>query len=508
MDTNRFFRQLTLKICGSLDIKEALTSGLAYLSTAIPADGLTFDISYRDDACLSIARVDHHGADISDIRIPLSAESQAEVRENAKREGVMIFNAPDMNAVSLDFARELGTARASHLVLGLSLGPGLERDYHGGIAIYAFGDHRYTQAHADLLALVREPFSIAMTNALKHRELERRSQRVQEENQGLYRELMQAVGDRVIGAEAGLKPAMDQIKQVAAVDSPVLLLGETGVGKEVTANALHLLSKRREGPMVRVNCGAIPGSLMDSELFGHEKGSFTGASALKRGKFERAHNGTLFLDEVGELSLEAQVRLLRAIQFKEIERVGGTRPVPADARIIAATHRDLEAAVRNGTFRMDLFYRLNVFPVSLPPLRERPGDIPALVQHLLGAKAGELKRPVPKIAPGEIDRLRSYDWPGNVRELSNIIERSLILHTSGPLRFQGALQPGPPAQGPGLETLDLALTRHIQKALNLSKGKIQGPAGAADLLGIHPNTLRSKMKKLGIPFPGMGKAFF
>jgi transcriptional regulator with GAF, ATPase, and Fis domain len=274
----------------------------------------------------------------------------------------------------------------------------------------------------------------------------------------------------------------------------------------VIANAIHLGSPRREGPFIPVNCGAVPESLLDSELFGHEKGAFTGALARKRGRFERAHGGTILLDEIGEMAPPAQVRLLRVLQHREIERVGGTDRVPVDVRIIAATNKDLPAMVRTGRFREDLWFRLDVFPIEVPPLRERKSDIPALVQHFIERKAGELKIGLtPRLAPGAIDDLVAYDWPGNVRELENLMERAMILHQGEQLTFEGLASSKQFGAGVALPDekplgLDEVVARHIRRVLGLTGGKIHGPGGAGELLGVNPNTLRNRMKKLGIPF--------
>ncbi len=303
------------------------------------------------------------------------------------------------------------------------------------------------------------------------------------------------------------------LRQVAPLTAHVMLTGETGVGKEVVANAIHYASTRRTGPFIKVNCGAFAESLLDSELFGHEKGAFTGAVQSKRGRFERAHKGTLFLDEVGELTPAAQVRLLRVLQDGCIERVGGTAPISVDVRIIAATHRNLPEMVRKGTFREDLWFRLNVFPIHIPPLRQRKSDIPALVHHFIDRKLKAFnlsKHPV--VAPGTMEQLTAYAWPGNVRELENMVERALIRHQSrgngNPLVFSDLLpdSPEPPAALHGSEetgrhlTLDQAMTRHIQSVLAATHGKIQGKDGAAAILEIHPSTLRSRLDKLGIPY--------
>jgi transcriptional regulator with GAF, ATPase, and Fis domain len=290
------------------------------------------------------------------------------------------------------------------------------------------------------------------------------------------------------------------------------LLGETGVGKEVIANAIHYASPRSNGPFIKVNCGAIPASLMDSELFGHEKGAFTGASQKKRGKFERADGGTIFLDEIGELPLEAQVRLLRVIQMLVIERVGGTKQIPVDIRIIAATHRDLEDMVDKGLFRKDLLFRLNVFPINIPPLRERIIDLPALVSFFIKRKSKDLNLGTPKIpAPGSIEKLKSYSWPGNIRELENIVERALIRNSSdlnNKYLYFDDLVPEDNIKKDdknivnisNVLSIDDAMINHIESVLQLTNGKIQGKDGAAALLGMPPSTLRNRMRKLGITF--------
>jgi transcriptional regulator with GAF, ATPase, and Fis domain len=331
-----------------------------------------------------------------------------------------------------------------------------------------------------------------------------------DDNRYLFSELRSVSGDEIIGSDFGLKTVIEMVQQVAHLDSPVLLLGETGTGKEVIANAIHYSSPRRDGPFIKVNCGAIPETLLDSELFGHEKGAFTGAISQKRGRFERANKGTIFLDEIGELPAQAQVRLLRVLQTKEIERVGGTTSIPVDVRIISATNRNLQEMIHSGRFREDLWFRLNVFPIMIPPLRQRRGDIRSLVHHFVDRKSKELKlaeRPV--LAPGAIDRLVAYDWPGNVRELENVIERALIQHRGGALSFETLLPVShsgdrTPIQDSGrnrdLPPLDEMTVQHIRQALEMTGGKINGPGGAAQILGIHPNTLRNRMNRLGIPY--------
>jgi len=296
---------------------------------------------------------------------------------------------------------------------------------------------------------------------------------------------------------------------VAPLSSPVLLLGETGTGKEVLAHAIHAMSPRRDKPFVRVQCGAIPEALLDSELFGHEKGAFTGATALRYGRFERAHQGTIFLDEIGELTAEAQVKLLRVLQEKEFERIGGSETLRADVRVIAATHRDLPERVRQGRFREDLFFRLDVFPLTIPPLRQRREDIPQLLQYFVNRKCRELNLPIPPpIAAEALTKLQTYSWPGNVRELQNVVERAIITSGKGPLHFpdlekvpapDASQQPSKQTQSAEMfPTLAAASAEHIRRAMHRARGKIQGAGGAAEILGVQANTLRARMRKLGI----------
>ena len=360
--------------------------------------------------------------------------------------------------------------------------------------------------------LLREPFAIALSNSLRYRELLELKELLVEDNRFLHSELRQVAGEDVIGADFGLKGVMEMVRQVAPLSSPVLLLGETGTGKEVIANAIHNLSQRNDGPFIKVNCGAIPENLMDSELFGHEKGAFTGALSRKRGRFERASGGTIFLDEVGELQPEAQVRLLRVLQDKEIERVGGTESIRVDIRVIAATHRDMEEMVKDGKLREDLYFRLKVFPINIPPLRDRKSDISSLVQHFMLNKSREMGlKGIPTLAPGALERLMAYNWPGNVRELENAMERALILSRGEPLVFsdlQAKLKSEPSSghgagsdsQGEEPMPLDEVVSRHIHKVLALTGGRVGGKKGAAYLLQINPSTLRKRMRRLGIPF--------
>jgi DNA-binding NtrC family response regulator len=315
----------------------------------------------------------------------------------------------------------------------------------------------------------------------------------------------------IVGRSPSLARLLDQLAMVAATDSTVLVLGETGTGKELVARAIHDRSPRRERPLVKVNCAALPRELVESELFGHEKGAFTGATQQRRGRFELADGGTLFLDEVGELPLEAQAKLLRVLQEQEFERVGGTRTLRADVRLIAATNRDLAARAAAGEFRPDLYYRLNVFPVTVPALRERREDIPPLVAHFLAKSARKLGRSFDGVSPAFLERAMAYDWPGNVRELENVVERAAIL-SRGPLLdalepFGATARPEAPAHAdarPGVPapgSLEDVERAHIERVLGEVRWVIEGERGAAHVLGLNASTLRGRMRKLGIRKP-------
>jgi len=315
--------------------------------------------------------------------------------------------------------------------------------------------------------------------------------------------------DEIVGESESLKALLEQVQQVARTDSTVLLLGETGTGKELLVRAIHNLSDRRERPLIKVNCAALPRDLVESELFGHERGAFTGATEQRKGRFELADGGTLFLDEAGEIPLETQAKLLRVLQEQEFERVGGSDTIRTDVRLVAATNVDLAADVEAGSFRSDLYYRLSVFPLQVPLLRERPSDIPLLAQHFLERYARKMGKRVDGIAPAFMQDLLSYPWPGNVRELENMIERATILARgplldgAGPLAPAGepAAEPIAPTDAP-LRTLEAVERSHIEAVLRHTGWKIEGEGGAAGILGLNPSTLRGRLRKLGIKKPG------
>jgi len=505
IDEKDFLLQATLRICSSLDIRTAMRRCLEYLGHIMPADWMSLNLY---ESGLGAVRTVAMAAGSGDWKVtenisPLPQEAR-DFLERPDRPDVRIVNRPDLDPVTKNMQKYRDLPESSVIVVLLKI----EDRQAGALVLAAQGENRYSDEHARLLSLLREPFAIALSNALTHQELLRLKDMLVEDNLYLHREIRSLSGDEIIGSDFGLKEVMELARQVAPLDSPVLLLGETGVGKEIIAHAIHSLSPRRDGPFVVVNCGAIPETLIDSELFGHEKGAFTGALTQKRGRFERANRGTILLDEIGELPPPAQVRMLRVLQSKEIERVGGSEPIAVDIRIIAATHRNLKDMVKANQFREDLWFRLNVFPVRIPPLRERKEDIAALVHHFIVRKSKELRllKP-PVLAQGAIDRLRAYSWPGNVRELENVVERAMILDKEGPLRFDHLIPiPGEPEVPPSHPRdneslkLDEVVSSHIQRVLNMAKGKVHGPGGAAEVLGINPSTLRARMRHLGIAY--------
>jgi len=382
---------------------------------------------------------------------------------------------------------------------------------HCGVLLLGTDGGALTPRETRLIDLLRAPLTVVLENDRRLHELVYLREAAEADKRKLLRRLgREKLTDEIVGAEDGLRAAMERVSRVAQLDVPVLILGETGSGKEVIARAIHEGSPRSAGPFIRVNCGAIPADLIDSELFGHERGSFTGAVGARKGWFERADGGTLFLDEIGELSLAAQVRLLRVLQDGSFERVGGEKQLHVNVRIVAATHQDLTRMVQENSFREDLWYRIAVFPVLLPPLRERRQDIPALAHHFARKASRRFGLRQQDPTPDDIALLTEYDWPGNVRELAAVLDRAAILGDGKRLDIAKALGPvqvdhGSPrperrhANGDGgIETLDAAMRRHIERALSHCQGRIEGTHGAATVLEINPHTLRARMRKLGI----------
>src|SRR6058998_1540095 len=408
-----------------------------------------------------------------------------------------LFDEDDLKRLQSDVARLL-------LAEGVKSGCCVPLKSHnrllGTLNIASLHPGAFSQDEVDLLAQVANQIAIAVENALAFREIDDLKKKLAEEKLYLEDEIRTEYNfEEIIGESAALKRVLKQVETVAPTDSTVLIQGETGTGKELIARAIHNLSKRRERTFVKMNCAAIPTGLLESELFGHERGAFTGAIAQKVGRFELAHGGTLFLDEVGDVPLELQSKLLRVLQEQEFERLGSNRTIRVDVRLVAATNQDLAQMVTDKLFRSDLYYRLNVFPITAPSLRERPEDIPLLVRYIAQKYARLMNKQIETIPAGAMTALAKYHWPGNIRELENLIERSVILSRGPDLHAPlGELKvPATPAHN-GAATLEAAEREHIQRVLRETNWVIGGPSGAATRLGMKRTTLQSKIRKLGI----------
>jgi len=371
----------------------------------------------------------------------------------------------------------------------------------GTLNLASRSESAFTQEDVDFLARAAAQIAIAVENALAYRQIEEQKEKLAEEKQYLEREIQTEHNfEEIVGESEKWKRAVEQARTVAPTDTTALLLGETGTGKELLARLIHQLSARRERTFVKLNCAAIPTGLLESELFGHEKGAFTGAISRRIGRFELADGGTLFLDEIGDIPLELQPKLLRVLQEREFERLGSPRTLRVDVRLIAATNRDLEAMVEAGEFRRDLYYRLHIFPIALPPLRERREDIPVLARYFAEKHSARMNRPIEEVPAETMEALTRYNWPGNARELENFIERAVILSPGRALRLPLAELRGP-ARGGEPATLADAERGHILRVLEAANWRISGPAGAAARLGVKRTTLQSKMQRLGISRP-------
>jgi len=519
-DQNKFFKEATIRICSSLDIETTLRSTMEYLSEFMPLRGIIqYTLHQRSRVFIPVVSVSRREEDQSyyenvnlSLKLTKQLLSAEHVKEKAgEKNDLLVINNLQKNPEFSPYLDQLFTLKPQFPLSLIILYLELENDAIGTLTFYTKGEMAYTNSHAELIRMLKDPFTVAMLNVRRYQDLNDTRNQLAEDNRYLSKQLSGLRRKELVGSNTGLKGVMDLIHQVAPMDSPVLLLGETGVGKENIAHAIHNHSSRKSGPFVVINCGAIPENLIDSELFGHEKGAFTGATRQKRGRFERAKGGTIFLDEIGELPLAAQVRLLRVIQEMKIERIGGSNIIPINVRIIAATHRNLKEMTNLGQFREDLWFRLNVFPITIPPLRDRCNDISPLAHHFIQKKAREMNlRSLPIILPETINQMMEYDWPGNVRELENMVERAVIRirgrSRSNVLLFDFLTDPQstetsyPRSDHEHHQFLTLRAREiaYLEYILAETNGKIYGPAGAAEILGINPSTLRSKIKKLGI----------
>ena len=499
VNKNEFFRQATLRICSSLDIEKALLKCLQYIEDFMPVTEMYLNLFEPGMGIVwNLATVNRDGGQPPFPPTPMSKEAIDSIESGYRLERmVKIIDRTDLDPVTRLLLPHTEFSKQSYLVMILEI----EGEQLGSLGIAAEGEEQFTETHARLISFLCEPLAIAVSNALRYQEVLKLKEMVDAENRDLNRELRYFSGDEIVGAEYGLNGVMEMVRQVAPLNSPVMLLGETGAGKEVIANAIHYSSSRKNAPFVKVNCGAIPDNLLDSELFGHERGAFTGAISQKRGRFERAEKGSIFLDEIAEIPTEIQVKLLRVIQEREIERVGGEKSIPLDVRIIAATQVDLDEAVKVGTFRTDLYWRLNVIRIHIPSLRDRQEDVLYLSRLFVEEQALKFGVPVNGLSADAEARLMSMTFPGNVRELKNILERAVVL-CDGPrvtehdlLPLDDDLMDDAAKHNTLKESIASAERQAIFHAL-VESGWVIGEA--AQLLGISRKNLWEKMKRYGI----------
>ncbi len=513
--------------CRHIEMGESAETFLRMLRQQVALDGIIIHWLDQEHRRVSVAAV-VPGQLRSSIVAPIEEVSEKQFRQLAEwiRAGVILrHESADRKLLPVPLLNALAEGTSGILVAPLC-GP------HGTLGMCSLlpaKGHPLTGQHRDLLLAIQEPLAVALENDRRLHELAVLREAAEADRRTLLTRLgREEMGGLVVGMESGLSLVIARVRLCSRSLVPVLILGETGTGKEVIAREIHNGSGRGSGPFIRVNCGAIPRELIDSQLFGHEKGSFTGAVEARQGWFERADGGTLFLDEIGELPPDAQVRFLRVLQDGFVERVGSQRVTPVDVRVVAATHRNLAEMVSNGRFREDLWYRIAVFPILIPPLRERLHDVPALVDHFVRRAAVRFGLAAVQATEADIRLMQTYDWPGNIRELGAVIDRAVILGEGSTLEIEAAMgtphsaaagRVGLPsasavfqsparissapvsqaaAASPRVETLEQAMRRQIEAALEATRGRIEGAHGAAAVLEINPHTLRARMRKLGI----------
>jgi PAS domain S-box-containing protein len=490
--------QLSSALMASMDIGKLLTALSASIHEVVPHDRAAlalYDAAAGDLAVQSLG-VDDKETPSFDVRAAIDGTLSGQVFRSG--EPVLIERLADASGYP-ETIKSLAR-------LGMQSGCWVPLIHHGKtigvLGVLSRLEGGISQEDAGILARIAVQVAMAVDNTLAYRRIAELRDKLRQEKQYLEEEInIENRFEDIVGESAGLRQVLKEIETVAPTNATVLIQGETGTGKELLARAIHRLSPRHERTFIKLNCAAIPAGLLESELFGHEKGAFTGAIARKLGRLELAHEGTLFLDEVGEMPLDLQPKLLRALQEREIERLGGTRPIPVDVRLIAATNRDLAQMVAEKQFRSDLFYRLKVFPIFSPPLRERAGDIPVLVQHFVAAHSRRMGKVIERIPDETMQALVRWPWPGNIRELENFLERAVIL-TRGPVLYVPLAELETREEEERLQTenptLHQAEREHIVKVLRETGGQIGGEDGAAARLGLIRTTLNSKIKKLGI----------
>jgi PAS domain S-box-containing protein len=492
--------QLSNALLANMDVRKLLGAISASIAEVIPHDAATLGLYDANSGTLIVQFL---GADDirtqrSDVRLPLQGSPAGEAFRT--REPICLTDLQNSGFVP-DTIRHL-------TLLGMRSGcwvPLIHRGAAVGVlAVASRLENAFSHGESDVLVQLADQIAMAVNNAVAFRQISDLRDRLTQEKQYLEEEInLENRFEDIVGESGGLRQVLKEIETVAPTDATVLIQGETGTGKELLARAIHRLSPRNERTFIKLNCAAIPAGLLESELFGHEKGAFTGAIARKLGRLELANEGTLFLDEVGEMPLDLQPKLLRAIQEREFERLGGTRPIQVNVRLIAATNRDLGKMVAEKQFRADLFYRLKVFPIFSPPLRDRVSDIPVLVRHFVAAHSRRMGKNIERIPDETMEKLKRWKWPGNIRELENLLERAVIL-TRGtslyvPLAELELEEESEEDESPNVNpTLHAAEREHILRVLRETQGQIGGADGAAARLGLKRTTLNSKLKKLGI----------
>jgi PAS domain S-box-containing protein len=490
--------QLSTAVLMNLDVFKLADTISQSIQDMIPYDIATIAVHdpTTDGLVVQFLRSDDGRAFRSEIRVPLDGSPDGEA---FRSRAPLVLPWIDESRYAHDWVRHLTD-------VGMQSGcwvPVIHRgDPIGVLAAASRLASAFSQRDAEMLSKIADQMAVTVVNASAFRQLAESRDRLMEEKQYLQEEInLENHFEDIVGESTGLRQVLKDIETVAPTDATVLIEGETGTGKELLARAVHRLSPRKERTFIKLNCAAIPATLLESELFGHEKGAFTGAIARRMGKLELAHEGTLFLDEVGEMPLDLQPKLLRALQEKEFERLGGSRPIHVDVRLIAATNRDLGKMMAEKQFRADLYYRLKVFPISAPPLRERASDIPILTRHFVESHSRRMGKHIETIPEDTMEALVRWKWPGNIRELGNLIERAVIL-TRGPVLYVplAELRTADPEDDALSEKRDLQIgeRERILRALREAKGRIAGPEGAAARLGMKRTTLNSKLKMLGI----------
>ncbi len=504
-DRLRLLLEVNNSAVSNLEFEELFPSVSETLRQVMQCDSVNISLpdAERDDFQVHMVDFpDGKGLMREQLRIPRHGSGTGRVFETGKP---LTMTAPFPEWIDPQVRR----INESEGVKAICLLPLISRDHVRGILqLNRRTPNPFTDEEVEFLGPIASQVAIAVGNALEHRRIRDAQKRLSEESLYLRDEIrLEHDFEEIIGGSPGLRAVLKEVETVAPTDSTVLIVGETGTGKELVARAIHNLSTRRDHILVRVNCAAIPMGLLESELFGHEKGAFTGAIAQKVGRFELAHKGTLFLDEVGDIPLDLQPKLLRVLQEKEFERLGSNRTLRVDVRLIAATNRDLAQMVADKQFRSDLYYRLNIFPVGMPALRERLGDIPTLVRHFVAKYSREMNRKIEDIPEEAMDAISRYFWPGNIRELQNFIERAVILSPGKVLRAPLAeLERATVIASANVNTLEDAERSHIRKALEESNWVVGGRSGAAKRLGLKRTTLIYKMQKLGISRPNAAAA--